>query len=512
MKKVIIGKNDLKTVAPEIAAEWDYEKNHGLPENYFWGSTECASWICSVCGYRWDTKIRYRTGDRKSGCPTCARIKRGSIRHKQALTKNGSITNGLLLNEWDYKKNKNLPSEYTAKSNASVFWKCRKCGYSYKAKISNRAIGRGCPCCAGKTVVVGINDLATTHPQLASEWHPTKNGELTPEMVTFGQGKKVWWQCSNGHDYQATVNHRSGGTNCPYCNSGRQTSFAEQAIFYYIKKAFPDAINRYNEIFENSMELDIYIPSIKLAIEYDGEAWHKADKHERELKKYAICQENGIKLLRLKEKMTDQAKYTADECLGIDGNMYEHNQLEKVIRYLLDKIDPETNFWTRNNPLAFHSPVDINIKRDEMEIRSYMTAIKNGSFGELFPEIAKEWHPIKNKDLSPHDVFPHSDISVYWVCPTCQNEYRTTIGHRVSGTGCPKCGIKKSASAKSKRVQMIDVDTHKIVKIFPSISEASRMTGISSGNISSVCRGDGRKQAGGYIWRFCDNTESTQLF
>ena len=93
--------------------------------------------------------------------------------------------------------------------------------------------------------------------------------------------------------------------------------------------------------------------SKKLAIEYDGEAWHKADKLEREIKKYKICQKNGIKLLRLKEKMTDETQYTADECLGIEGNMYEPVQLEKVIRFLLDKIDPETNMLTMKK-LIFH--------------------------------------------------------------------------------------------------------------------------------------------------------------
>jgi Zn finger protein HypA/HybF involved in hydrogenase expression len=412
--------------------------------------------------------------------------------------------------EWDYEKNQGAPEEYTWKSNASVFWKCHKCGHKYKAKISNRTIGRGCPCCAGKIAVPGINDLVTTHPQLAAEWHPTKNGDLVPEAVTFGRAKKVWWRCPKGHEYQATVNHRSSGTNCPICNSGRQTSFAEQATFYYIKKAFPDAISRYKEIFKNGMELDIYIPSKKLAIEYDGEAWHKADKLEREIKKYKVCQENGIKLLRLKEKMTDETRYTADECLGLEGNMYEHNQLEKVIRFLLDKIDPETNMWTRKNPLAFHSPVDINIKRDEMEIRSYMTDIKSGSLGELFPEIAKEWHPTKNGTLTPFEVFPYSDIKAYWKCPNCQKEYQATIGHRSSGTGCPKCGIEKSALAKSKKVQMIDLESQTIIRTFSSITQASKEMNISSGNISAVCRGGGRKQAGGYFWRYCDTSQEDE--
>lgn len=409
-----------------------------------------------------------------------------------------------LAEEWDYEKNEKLPSEYAFKSNVSVFWKCKKCGYEYKAKISNRAIGRGCPCCAGRVVVLGVNDLTTTHPQLAAEWHPTKNGALTPEQVTYGRTKKVWWLCPEGHTYQATILHRSSGTNCPKCNAGRQTSFAEQAVFFYVKKLYPDAVSRYKEIFNNQMELDIYIPSIRLGIEYDGMAWHKESRFEKEKEKYEICRKNNIKLLRIKEKSADRDKLTADRSLSLGGitALYEHRNLTQIIQALLDDIDPETNFWTRKKASEIHSSVKVNIPRDEMEIRSYMTKLKNGSFEERFPDLAKEWHPAKNGTLTPDKVSPFADIQTWWICPNCGYEYKATIGHRSVGTGCPKCGIKKSALARSKGVQMIDMETKEIIKTFASISDASRQMGISSGNISAVCKGGGRKQAGGYIWRY----------
>ena len=181
-----------------------------------------------------------------------------------------------------------------------------------------------------------------------------------------------------------------------------------------------------------------------------------------------------------------------------------------MIRFLLDKIDPETNMWTRKKPLAFQSSVDIDIKRDEMEIRSYMTDIAGDSFGKLFPEIAKEWHPTKNGALTPNKILPYSDIKAHWVCAICGNEYQATIGHRSTGTGCPKCGIKKSALAKSKQVQMIDLESKVVIRTFCSITEASKEMRISSGNISAVCRGDGRKHAGGYIWRYCDTSQENE--
>lgn len=506
-KRVLKGFNDLKTTYPELASEWDYEANDKDPEDYTYGSTETAHWVCSVCGNKWEAKIRDRVKSKCKTCPECTKKKRGESKHEHALKNSGCITDPLLLKEWDYEKNEKGPESYTPKSNESVFWICSMCGHRYPAKISNRAIGRGCPCCAGNVVVPGINDLATTHPQLAAEWHPTKNGDLKPTDVTYGRADVIWWLCPEGHAYQASLNHRSSGTNCPKCNSGRQTSFAEQAFFYYIRKVFPDAVNRYADIFDGSMELDIYIPSIKLGIEYDGEAWHRKDKKEREARKYRICQEHGIRLLRLKEKRSDSDWGTADEFLSIEnGPLYEHEYLARTIRFLLDRIHPESNMWTRKNPLQSHSRVDINIDRDEAEIRSYMTKIK-GSLAEKFPCIAVEWHPTKNGSLTPDKVKPHSGARVWWVCPDCGNEYRTTVSSRASGTGCRKCGIRKSALSRGKRVAMLDSDTGEELRVFDTISEASRELGINNSNITMVCKGR-RRIAGGYGWVYKDPSES----
>lgn len=499
--KLLVGFNDLNTRCPDIAKQWDYDSNVGTPEDYVYSSSLDAAWICSTCGKRWNAKICSRT-HKGSDCPTCAAKKRGEKRHKQALETNGQLSDEKLLAEWDYEKNNLPPSEYTECSNVSVNWICSVCGHHFSARISNRILLKhGCPCCANKKVVAGINDLATTHPQVAKEWHPIKNGSLQPTDVTYGSGKKVWWKCQEGHEYQATVLHRTSGTNCPICNSGRQTSFAEQAVFFYVKKLYPDAVNRYKASFLGEMELDIYIPSINLAIEYDGEAWHKSDKYERELKKYQICHKQGIKLLRLREKQLPTDRYIQDYGLSIAGNMYEHKKLEKVIHILLDNIDTESNMWTRKKATNFHSAVDVNIDRDEIEIRSYMTKITDNSFSELHPDIAKEWHPTKNGALTPNKVKSGSDIKVWWQCPACGNNYMASISHRVSGTGCPQCGKAKQVAKRSKAVQMIDLKSGEVICTFPSISEASRQMKISSGNISAVCKNE-RKQAGGYYWKY----------
>lgn len=413
-----------------------------------------------------------------------------------------------LMDEWDEEKNKEAgidSAKLGSQSNTYAFWKCNKCGYRWRAKISNRYNGRGCPCCARKVVVPGINDLATTHPKLAQEWDYERNGDLTPDKVLYGTAKRVYWLCPEGHSYSATINHRSGvnGTCCPKCNSGRQTSFAEQAFFFYIKKVFPDAISRYTEIFTNGMEIDIYIPSIKLGIEYDGEAWHKKDKRKREQKKYAICKENGIYLLRVMEKPSEESFLIADETLSLPEPLYEHKYLARGIRVLLDRIDPSCNIWTRKDIRQVYSDVDINIERDEREIRAYMTKLRSGSLQELYPDVAAEWHPHLNGTVTPDKVKPGSDYKAVWICKKCGNIYRSVVGHRTGKhpTGCPKCGVKKVIDVNRKAVKMLDPKTGDVMKIFPSISEASRQMRISNSNISSVCKNK-RAQAGGYGWEY----------
>ncbi|MGD0170140.1 MAG: zinc-ribbon domain-containing protein, partial [Smithella sp.] len=47
--------------------------------------------------------------------------------------------------------------------------------------------------------------LLFCNPVLAREWHPTKNGSLTPSDVSVGSNRKVWWLCSKGHAWPATV-------------------------------------------------------------------------------------------------------------------------------------------------------------------------------------------------------------------------------------------------------------------------------------------------------------------
>ena len=63
--------------------------------------------------------------------------------------------------------------------------------------------------------------LASEYTDIAKEWHPTRNGAITPEMVAPKSGKKAWWLGSCGHEWEAVISSRTRGVGCPYCSNYR---------------------------------------------------------------------------------------------------------------------------------------------------------------------------------------------------------------------------------------------------------------------------------------------------
>lgn len=188
------GINDLRTVNPPLAAEWDTERNGGLrPEDVMAGSEKKAWWKCSF-GHSWRAAVYSRNSNGR-GCPFCTgqKVLQG-FNDLETL-------NPALASEWDYEKNAPVtPRMVTKASSRKFYWVCGL-SHSWRDTVSHRHLGRGCPYCAGQKLLAGFNDLLSTHPQLAAEWDHEKNGSLTPSDVMAGTEKKVWWKCSEGHSW-----------------------------------------------------------------------------------------------------------------------------------------------------------------------------------------------------------------------------------------------------------------------------------------------------------------------
>jgi hypothetical protein len=128
------------------------------------------------------------------------------------------LVNPDLAKQWHPTKNNGLtPDMVTHGSNKKVWWKCPH-GHEWEARISNRSKGSGCPYCKVKQALKGSKKLAVINPELAEQWHPTKNKDLTPDKVTAGSNRKIWWLGDCGHEWEATIcNRHINGSGCPYC-------------------------------------------------------------------------------------------------------------------------------------------------------------------------------------------------------------------------------------------------------------------------------------------------------
>ena len=199
---VLPGYNDLATTHPGLAAQavgWD-------PTTLTYGSPRKMPWLCSE-GHTWSAAVGQRAGKERTGCPYCAG-KAVLPGYNDLATKFPNIATQAV--GWD-------PTTVTAGSSVKRAWQCPQ-GHEYVMAVGNRTHqGQACPYCAGRSVLIGYNDLATVRPDLAAQavgWDPT--------TVVLNSNRKVTWRCELGHQWRTSPNARAtNNTGCPYCSNNR---------------------------------------------------------------------------------------------------------------------------------------------------------------------------------------------------------------------------------------------------------------------------------------------------
>ncbi len=296
-----------------------------------------------------------------------------------------------LAAQWHPTKNGGLtPEQVSPKSNKKVWWlfhyKDPKTGkefdFEWKSSISDRAAGSGCPFLVGKKVWPGFNDLGTTHPDLVAEWHPTKNGSLTPEQVSAGSNKKVWWIYSfknsrtgkcHSIEWQSPICNRAKGRGCP--------------------------VLKENKVQPGVNDLETLYPEL-------AEQWHPT-KNEYLAPDIvtAVSQKKVWWLLHYKDAASGKEfdfEWKSRICVRTSGCGCPYLTGAKV--------------WPGFNDI-----------------------------GTTHPEIAKQWHPKKNRDLTPQDVSAGSNKNVWWFYsyddPKTQRhfdfEWKATVNNRTKNSECP---------------------------------------------------------------------------
>lgn len=294
-------RRSLADIVPALLKELHPVKNGKLDVNAFISGNESLWWICTK-GHEWETTPT-RRACQGSGCLYCA----GKLVSPE---KTLAVTHPELAKQW-HADNKLTPYDISAGSGRSVLWKCPIASdHVWKAPINRRAKTSGCSCCSGYTIVES-NCLNTTHPDIAIQWHPTKNGHLTPRDVGAGSNRKFWWGCGKGHEWQARCTKRAyDGRGCPICCE----SHGEKKIAAFLQSRGHGFERQHT--FETcrdkqKLRFDFFVENpMRFCIEYQGKQHYKPhsfgghrdyfqETRRHDKMKASWCKENNTPLLRI---------------------------------------------------------------------------------------------------------------------------------------------------------------------------------------------------------------------
>ena len=389
-----------------------------------------------------------------------------------------ATVNPELAKQWHPTKNDKLsPEKIGPNSGKRVWWKCPKGDdHEWKAIVTNRHRGLGCPICSNQKVVISYC-LATLHPELAEQWHPKENGKLTPFDVSPGSGKRVWWKCPAGHDHvwRARVDKRSNGRGCPVC-IGRKVVDSNSFVTLHPKLAkqlHPTKNgnldpNKYRPYSNKTVwwkcpngDDHVWKTSFNMRVQGTGCPKCHSPKSAPELRVYCELRtifsatENRKRILGREVDI-----YVPELNLGVeyDGWYWHKNKpemdkektkvLEAEILVLrvreaeLEKLSETDILLSRKemsldsmkeifrcilaNPLLdvskYKRAIEVYLRRDDWAADYEFNKIqfeRNGvvyerSISFLYPEIASQWHFEKNHPLVPDQFTPSSRKTVWW--------------------------------------------------------------------------------------------------
>lgn len=424
--KVVLS-NCIATKEPEIVKEWHPTKNgEKTPYNFTFGSKYNAWWLCNN-GHEWQQSVSSRIRIRR--CPYCTDSR---ITNENNL--NARFPN--IAKEWHQSRNGTLrPVDCFPNSNKKVWWHCLY-GHEYKTAIAHRVVGTGCPYCSGKRASYKRN-LETANPELCKEWHTVKNDGKNPTDYTPYSSKIVWWQCKRGHEWRSSISNRAKGRRCPVCNSS--TSIIELRIYSELKKLFIEVEHR---IKVGGYEIDIYLPSVSLGIEVDSYFYHK-DKYDFELLKNNKLNQNGIELIRIREK---GLRKIGEKDIFIKKGEISLSIIQSLIRLLINTIKNSSVLTILNEYLNVQDYIA------EKEFQSLYYQLPSPFFEKSLEFkntiLSKDWDFNKNGELTPMDVSAGSKLKVWWKCINGHN-WKATINSRDRGNGCPYCSGQKFTTDSS---------------------------------------------------------------
>lgn len=297
-----------------------------------------------------------------------------------------------------------------------------------------------------------------------------------------GARNKSYVTCPRHGDFLVSPNNHLRGRGCAKCVI-KNSSFPEKVFFYYLSQIFQCVSNLKFEFNNFKYEADIFIPELKLAIEYDGKRFHGSQKSVKKDKiKNSIFKANEITVFRVREVGLPSLNDKEIFCFDIDS--YKPN-FKGVLENVFNKI--KELFY-----VDFQEP-DINLERDEKIIYSILV---NGNFLEksletVRPDLIKYWHPIKNLPLTPANIRFNSKNKVWWLYD-CGHEVEQVVNSVTKGYRCKACFGDEPVEIHQYSMAGYYICSHN------SIYSLQKL-GFTRANINKCLRGE-REYANNFRW------------
>jgi G:T-mismatch repair DNA endonuclease (very short patch repair protein) len=217
------------------------------------------------------------------------------------------------MSEWDHALNKREPSNTPITYSGYAYWRCVKEDHRWKSKVSFRFNrGWGCPFCASQESITKVytaraqagNSFAHLFPELLEEL--ADSNVIDPYTLLPGSHTKLLWRCKEkNHEWLTAPNNRVSGSGCPECWRLSGKSQLEKDVAQAVRDlGYELRINDRKAI--HPLELDIYLPSMGVAVEVNGDYWHSDEMllrnrgmtaQEFHGSKLQACEAAGIRLL-----------------------------------------------------------------------------------------------------------------------------------------------------------------------------------------------------------------------
>ncbi|MGY1738367.1 zinc-ribbon domain-containing protein [Geodermatophilus sp. SYSU D00684] len=420
---------------PALAAELDPDE--GPADRIPAGGGKDVGWICDKGpDHRWQAPPRRRVAN-GAGCPCCT-------------GKKPSVTNSLagrfpaLAAELDVEAPATCgltADQIIAGSHRRVGWRCSTCDHRWEAQIGPRTErGVGCPACAG-SVVTDTGNLAVARPEVAAQWHPTRNGRRRPQDVRPGSSTRVWWLCPvhPDHEWRATPNARTKPvqpTGCPAC-AGYQLSATNNlaARSPAIAAQFDPALN------------DGRRPEQVLAGTKEAVTW-RCDRGPDHVWRVSVVsrtsQNNGCPCCAGKQLSLTNSLARHPELVA----QFDHEANAPATPLMLGESSGKPVWWrcphgpdhrwrARVASRALHQRGCPFCSRNRVSVTT--------SLATRCPQAARDLDPTLNGGLTAAQITAGSGRKVTWSCPNgLGHTWQTTVASRVNaltaGHGdCPQC-------------------------------------------------------------------------